>query len=71
MGHFVAAKCSAPPSSMPSTALDSTMSVTGPIRYCHLTIPRVEQIVHQHLAQQTIVSEFLHPTSLRTLPPSE
>ena len=43
----------------------------GPIRYCHLTIPRIVQIVQQHLGQQTIVSEFLHPTSLRTLPPSE
>ena len=43
----------------------------GPIRYCHLTIPRIEQIVHQHLAHHTIVTEFLHPTSLRTLPPNE
>lgn len=40
----------------------------GPIRYCHLSIAHAEHIVQQHLVHHTIVTELLHPSSLRTLP---
>jgi hypothetical protein len=43
-------------------------NLAGSIRYCRLTHHHVTTIVSQHLGQQHIVTDLLHPSSLRTLP---
>lgn len=43
----------------------------GPFRYCQLTPARITQIVAQHVGKKTIVTEYLHPSSLRDFPPAE
>jgi len=43
----------------------------GPFRYCHLTHANIRTIVNQHLGNQQIVREYLHPTSLQAFPDTE